>query len=303
MPADQSLGGIGLAARRAGEAGLWDNACNAAKAVAPGDKAAAQAYFAAYFSAYRIAETALITGYFEPEYAGSKNKAPGYEVPLYARPADPELVDLPRAAIDDGALDKKTPVTAYLADPVNAFMLQIQGAGRISLPNGEVLRVGFDGQNGQPYTPIGRVMVADGDLTPGNVSYQTISQWLEAHPDQAQAIMEQNARYVYMRPLGGIPDELGAPGSLGVPLTPLRSLAVDSADIPLGVPVYLATINPLTAAALDELTVAQDTGGGIQGAQAADLFAGSGAQAEGLAGHMQQPGSLFLLLPRPVVGS
>ncbi len=299
MPADQQLGGIGLSAQTAGEAGQWQNACAGAQDVQPGDAAAAKTFFEQYFAAYRITESALITGYFEPEYPGAKNLAPGYKIPLYAKPADPDLAALPRSAIDDGALYRQAPVTAYLADPVDAFMLQIQGSGRILLTDGETLRVGFDGQNGQPYTPIGRILVADGDLASNNVSFQTISAWLKANSDQAQAIMEQNSRYVFMRPLGPLPDDQGAPGTLGVPVTAGRTLAVDEADIPLGTPVFVATTDPVTHQPIDRLTIAQDTGGGIHGAQAADLFFGAGAQAEAVAGRMQQRGNLFLLLPRP----
>jgi membrane-bound lytic murein transglycosylase A len=299
MPPDQSLGGIGIAQQAAGQAGQWQNSCNGAETVAPGDSSAARTFFENYFVAYEINGQALITGYFEPEYPGSKNYAPGFTVPLYARPADPALANLPRAAIDTNALYRKTPVTAYLSSPVNAFMLQIQGSGRILLPNGQTLRVGFDGQNGQPYTPIGRILVAEGDLTPENVSFQSISAWLKSHPDQAPAIMEQNTRYVYLKPLGGLPDNEGAPGALGVPLTAGRSLAVDESVIPLGMPVFLATTDPITQAALNQLTIAQDTGGGIHGASAADLFFGAGPQAEATAGHMQQPGNLYILVPRP----
>jgi membrane-bound lytic murein transglycosylase A len=135
------------------------------------------------------------------------------------------------------------------------------------------------------------------------VSYQTISAWLKANPDQAQAIMEENARYVFMRPLGPLPDDEGAPGTLGVPVTAGRTLAVDEADIPLGTPVFVATTDPATNAPINRLTIAQDTGGGIHGAQAADLFFGAGPQAEATAGRMRQPGTLFLLLPRPTPNS
>jgi membrane-bound lytic murein transglycosylase A len=299
MPADQQLGGNGIAQQTAGQAGLWQNACKGAEDTPPGNNAAAKTYFTAYFAAYQITGTALITGYFEPEYPGSKNLAPGYKVPLYEKPADPTLASLPRAAIDHGALNRKAPVTAYLADPVDAFMLQIQGSGRILLPNGNILRVGFDGSNMQPYLPIGRVLVANGDLAAADVTYQTISAWLKANPTQATAIMEQNTRYVYLKPLGALPDDLGAPGSLGVPITAGRSLAVDKTDIPLGTPVYLATTDPVSGAPINRLTIAQDTGGGIHGAQAADLFFGAGPQAEATAGRMSRPGTLYLLLPRP----
>ena len=299
MPPDQSLGGVGLFQQMAGRAGLWQNACNGAEDVSPLTTANARQFFETYFSAYQIIPPALITGYFEPQFPGAKNLQPGYNVPLYAKPADPDLAASPRSAIDQGALYRQTPVTAYLADPVDAFMLQIQGSGRVLLPNGETLRVGFDGQNGQPYTPIGRILVADGDLAANDVSYQTISAWLKSNPGQAANIMEQNARYVYLRPLGPLPDNQGAPGTLGVPLTAGRSLAIDRADIPLGAPVYIDTTNPLTNQPLDQLAVAQDTGGGIHGASAADLFFGAGPDAEAIAGRMQQPGTLYVLLPRP----
>ena len=299
MPPDQSLGGAGFIAQAAGQAGQWQNACNGAQDITPADATAARTFFETYFTAYNINGQALITGYFEPEFPGAKNLAPGYTVPLYAKPADPNLANLPRAAIANNALYRKSPVTAYLTNPVDAFMLQIQGSGRILLPNGNTLRVGFDGQNGQPYTPIGRILVANGDLTSNNVSYQSISAWLKANPAQARGIMEQNARYVYLKPLGGLPDNQGAPGALGVPLTAGRSLAVDTSVIPLGIPVFLSTTDPITHAALNRLTIAQDTGGGIHGAEAADLFFGAGPTAEATAGVMQQPGSLYILLPRP----
>jgi membrane-bound lytic murein transglycosylase A len=299
MPADQTLGGEGLSQQMAGQAGLWQNACAGALDAPAGSDAAAQTYFASYFAAYKITNPALITGYFEPEYPGSKNAAPGYPVPIYAQPADAALANLPRAAIDNGALTRKAPVTAYLTNQVDAFMLQIEGSGRILLPNGGVLRVGFDGQNGQPYASIGRIMVADGDLAPDDVSFSTISAWLKANPNKATALMEQNPRYVFLRPLGALPDNLGAPGALGVPLTAGRSLAVGRSQLPLGLPVFIATTDPLTAQPLDRLVIAQDTGDGVNGAIEADIFFGAGPQAEATAGRMHQPGDLYLLIPRP----
>jgi len=302
MPPDHSLGGDGIAQQAAGQAGLWLNACNGARDVAPGDPTAAKQYFEAYFTAYAITGPARITGYFEPQYPGSKNPAPGFHVPLYAKPADPDLANLTRAAIDHGALNRKTPVTAYVASPVDAFILQTYGAGRILLQNGTTLRVGFDGQSDQPYTPIGRILVEDGYLDANNVNVETISDWLTAHSAQAKSIMEQNARYVYLHPLGPLPDDEGAPGSLGVPLTAGRSLAVDTTVIPLGAPVFIMTTDPVTGAPIDRLTIAQDTGGDLNGANA-DLFFGAGPDAEATAGNMRQPGTVIILLPRPAATS
>jgi membrane-bound lytic murein transglycosylase A len=299
MPPDQKLGGDDLAQEAAGQAGLWAASCQAAQAIPRGDDSAARNFFEANFTLYAVPGQSLITGYFEPEYPGSKNLTKTYAVPLYAKPADPDLATLPRAAIDNGALYRKAPVTAYLSSPVDAFMLQIQGSGRILLPNGNTLRVGFDGDNGQPYTPIGRVLIQAGDLPPNDVSFQSISAWLKANPAEAQGVMEQNARYVYLHPLGPLPDDEGAPGTLGVPLTAGRSLAVDNSVVPLGTPVFLATTDPITSAPLQRLTVAQDTGGGIMGANQADLFFGAGPDAEATAGSMHQPGQLYILLPNP----
>jgi membrane-bound lytic murein transglycosylase A len=299
MPADTDLGGSGLAQSAGGQAGLWQTACTAAKAITPNDTMAARYFFETDFTAYALPDQALITGYFEPEYPGAKNPGPGYTVPLYAKPADPDLAALPRAAIDNGALTRKSPVTAYLSNPVDAFMLQIQGSGRILLANGKTLRVGFDGQNGQPYTPIGRLLVQQGDIAADQVSFQSISSWLKANPGQAQAIMEQNANYVFLHPLGPLPDDEGAPGALGVPLTAGRSLAVDKSIIPLGTPVFVATTDPVTNSPLTRLTIAQDTGGGITGATKADLFFGAGPDAETTAGIMREPGQLYVLLPNP----
>jgi len=299
MPPDQPLGGDDMAQAAGGQAGLWQASCTAAQAVPPGDAAAARSFFEANFTAYAVPGQALVTGYFEPEYPGAKNLGGGYTVPLYAKPADPDLAALPRAAIDNNALYRKAPVTAYLTSPVDAYMLQIQGSGRILLPNGNTLRIGFDGQNGQEYTPIGRILVQNGALQPNDVSFQSISAWLTANPDQARGIMEQNANYVFMRPLGPLPDGQGAPGTLGVPLTAGRSLAIDKSIIPLGTPVFVATTDPITSAPLQRLTIAQDTGGGIQGANQADIFFGAGPDAEATAGSMRQPGQLYVLLPNP----
>jgi len=299
MPPDQALGGAGIAKQAAGTAGAWQNACNGAQDATPGNPDAARKFFEAFFVAYSIDGNASITGYFEPQYPGAKNLAPGYTVPLYAKPADPALANLPRAAIDHNALYRKAPVTAYVTNPVDAYMLQVYGAGRILLPNGHTLRVGFDGQNNSTYTPIGGILVAAGDLASNDVSFQSISAWLKSHPAQAQSIMEQNARYVYLRPLGALPDDEGAPGALGVPLTAGRSVAIDPTAIPLGMPVFLATTNPITNAPLNRLAIAQDTDAGIHGATEAKLFFGAGPDAEATAGGMRQSGHLYILVPRP----
>lgn len=299
MPPDTSLGGAGLAHERGGQAGLWWPVCAAAKDVPLADPSAARQFFVNRFDVYRISGRAMITGYFEPQVQGAKNETSDYRVPLYAKPALASLADLPRAAINDGALYRKTPVTAYVANQVDAYMLQVQGAGRIVLTNGRVLSVGFDGDNGQPYTPIGGILISMGVLTPQTVSYQSVFSWLKAHPEQAASVMERNANYVYLAPLGYLPINQGPPGALGVPLTAGHSIAVDRKALPLGAPVFVATTNPLTGAPLDVLTTAQDAGAGLVGPDQADMFFGAGAQAQQIASSMHQPGKLYILLPKP----
>jgi membrane-bound lytic murein transglycosylase A len=299
MPPDQPLGGGGMAQEAAGQAGRWQASCTAAQVIPPGDDAAARNFFETNFTLYAAPGQAVITGYFEPEYPGAKNLSPGYNVPLYDKPADETLAVQPRQAIDDNVLYRRAPVTAYLSSPVDAFMLQIQGSGRILLPNGNTLRVGYDGDNNQPYTPIGRLLVQNGDLQPNDVSFQTISAWLKDNPVQARAFMEQNANYAYLRPLGPLPDNEGAPGALGVPLTAGRSIAMDKEVVPLGTPVFVTTTDPITNTPIQRLTITQDRSGGTQGANQADLFFGAGPDAEATAGSMRAPGQLYILLPNP----
>ena len=180
------------------------------------------------------------------------------------------------------------------------FFLQIQGSGRVVLPDGTLVRVGYAGQNGRDYTAIGKVLIERGDLTKDGVSLQTIRAWLRAHPERADEVMNQNRSYVFFRVLPG-DEPLGA---AGVELTAGRSLAVDDAFLPYGVPLWLDATTPdvpelgRIAAPLDRLVVAQDTGGAITGPVRADLFLGPGREAEQTAGRMKQPLRLWLLLPR-----
>jgi len=185
-------------------------------------------------------------------------------------------------------------------DPVDAFFLEIQGSGSIELEGGGELRVGYGAQNGFPYVAIGRELVTRGALPKEKVSMQSIREWLEAHPDEAAEVMRKNASYVFFREQPGE----GPLGSLGVPLTPGRSLAVDPLFVPLGVPLWLDSTLPAAADGserpLRRLVVAQDTGGAIRGPVRGDVFWGAGDKAADLAGRMRQPGRLWLLLPRTV---
>lgn len=335
LPPDQKLGGQGLAAQLAGTPALWQPACNAARAVPANDDAAARSFFETWFQPYAVGDNGrregLFTGYFEPEVRGSRYRTAQYRTPVLAPPHDlleadlgqfdkdlagrritgrvegSRLVPFPtRQEIEDGAVSSRDAIL-WLADPIDLFFLQIQGAGRVRLPNGQIVRIGFAAKNGRPYVPIGRVLVERGALAKDQVSMQNIRAWLEAHPDQARAVMDENPSYVFFRVISGLSPDQGPPGALGVALTPDRSIAVDRNFVPLGAPVFIDTTLPAPAGApagtrpapLQRLTFAQDLGGAISGAVRADIFFGWGPEAEQRAGQMHQPGHAYLLLPRP----
>ncbi|MCS6932413.1 MAG: MltA domain-containing protein [Acetobacteraceae bacterium] len=295
--------------------------CAEAARLPPQQDAAARRFFETRF-APAPAGRGLMTGYFEPELRGARAPAPGFPAPLRPRPAD--FVELnptaptaaergigrrlgdriepypDRAGIEAGALDGVAPPFLWLADPVDKFFLQIQGSGRVVLPDGAVLRVGYAGQNGHPYLPVGRLLIERGAIPRERMSMQAIRAWLAAAPpEEAAALLSANPSYVFFRLIEGLSAEDGPIGTLGAPLTPGRSLAVDRALIPLGLPVWVETRDPLDGRPLRRLMVAQDTGGAIRGPGRGDWFWGWGALAEERAGRMREPAALTVLLPRP----
>ncbi len=236
-----------------------------------------------------------ITGYYEPILRGSKQRHGPYQTPLYRLPSNGSQHKVPRSQIVNGALKGKGLELVWVDDPVEAFFIQIQGSGKVSLPDGQLLKLGFAGQNGHPYFPIGKALVDRGELTPDNVSMQTIKAWLKSHPKEAEKIMSLNPSYVFFKVNNG----LGPIGSQGVPLTAKRSLAVDRKYVSLGTPVWLNADHPIShKKPLQQLVVAQDTGGAIKGAIRGDLFWGTGDEAGKWAGVMNSRGELYVLLPR-----
>jgi membrane-bound lytic murein transglycosylase A len=332
FPPDQALGGSGEAGALGGKAAQWGPVCATAKTVPLADDAAARSFFQARFQPYRVSQgidtAALVTGYFEPEVAGDTTQEGPYQTPLLGLPPDLVTVDLgafdpaqrgvmavgrlqgravqpyyDRFEIENGALDGDNLAIAWVADPVDAYFLQVEGSGRIDLPDGSVMRVTYAGKNGRPYVPIGRIMVQEKLLAANDVTEQSIRAWLEAHPARARAIMDQNASYVFFRTAPELTNVAGPPGALGVSLTPGRSIAVDERYLPLGAPVWLDTTDPVSHGPLQRLTVAQDLGSAITGPLRADLFFGSGNAAEAQAGAMDAAGTLYVLLPRPTVAA
>lgn len=311
----------------------WGAACAAAAAVDERDGVAVRSFFEAHFTPWRVSssdgrETGLVTGYYEPLLEGSYARSGEYATPLYAPPDDLLSVDLAelypelagkrvrgrlegrrvvpywtRADIDAGRARLAGKALIYVTDPVDAFFLQVQGSGRVELPGGSVLRLGYADQNGQPYRSIARVLIDRGEMTLDQASMQSIRRWGIEHPDKLEALLDQNPSYVFFRILpapapGSLEARIDGPtGSLGVPLLARRTIAVDPHSIPLGAPVWLATTRPLSDEPLQRLVMAQDTGGAIRGPLRADFFWGFGDEAGREAGRMRQQGRMWLLWP------
>ncbi len=272
-------------------------ACAEADRLPPGDDAAARAFLTRHFEPVPAGE-GLITGYYEPVLRVSPIPAPGFTAPLLA--LAPGAPDLDRAAIEAAVAQGQWPgqVLAW-ADPVDAFFLQIQGSGRALFPDGTQRRLGYAGKNAHPYIPIGRLLIERGALTREEVSMQTIRAWLrDAPPDQARALMEANPSWVFFRWRDDLPLQAGPAGTLGAPLTPGRSVAVDRSHTPLNSPLWIATRDPLTGDRLQRLVIAQDTGGAIRGPARADLFWGWGEAAGAAAGKMRETGRVWVLRVR-----
>ena len=297
LPPDTALGGQALAQTYAGQAGVWAAPSGAMPPMA--NDATARRFVEAWFQPYRMAAPAMLTGYYEPVVRGSFTPGPAYPVPVLGRPDD--LVSgqayATRQAIEAGHFRGRT--LLYLASPVDLFFLQIQGAGQVVLPDGGRVRLAFAASNGRPYTPIGRVLVQMRAMADAEITMQSIRAWLAAHPEQAAPVMDRNEHYVFFRIAAGAA-MAGPPGTLGVGLTPGRSAAVDRHYVPLGAPLFLVTRNPVSGGTWRHLVLAQDTGSDVKGPARADIFLGAGPAAERMAGQMHEPGTLYLLLPRPI---
>jgi membrane-bound lytic murein transglycosylase A len=306
----------------------WRGVCADAAALPVSDDAAARRFLEARFVPWRVANPdgsvdGLVTGYYEPLLRGSRVKRAPFLFPLYGPPDDlltidlsavaPELKNLrlrgrvqgrrvvpyySRAEIESGAAPLAGKEIVWVDDAIEAFLLQIQGSGRVQLDKGPVIRLGFADQNGHPYQAIGRYLVDRGELQLGDASMQNIRAWAAAHPDRLPELLNQNPSYVFFRELPLADPASGPIGALGVPLTPQRSIAVDARSVPLGAPVFISTVWPNADLPLNRLVFAQDTGGAIRGAVRADFFWGFGSEAGGQAGRMRQQGRMWVLLPK-----
>ena len=305
--------------------------CEAAHAAAATPQAArgeaARRFFETWFRPVRIRDAGFLTGYFEPEFDGSLTRDARHRVPLLMRP--PELVavddasrpdDFPqgfpfamrsqdgslslppdRGEIMDGALAGRGLELVWLADPVDAFYVHVQGSARIRLAGGGVLRVGYAGKTGHPYSPIGRVMIERGLAEPGTVTMQVLRGWLADNPSEIDGVLRRNRSYIFFRRIEA--DQSDGPiGAAGLPLVAGRSLAVDASRHDFGTPVFVAASLPLgddgTLEPFRRLMIADDTGSAIVGDGRGDLFLGSGREAGEAAGRIQHRGTLYVLEPR-----
>ncbi|HWI85535.1 MAG TPA: MltA domain-containing protein [Sphingomonas sp.] len=297
----------------------WTPAC--AAAVLPDIDAVT--FFQTQFETLLVGNGALFaTGYYAPEIEGSRTHDAGYDVPIYRRP--PDLIEMDsgtasggapsgkkirgrmqdgaftlfydRAEINAGALANKGLELAWAQDPVELFFLEIQGSGRLHLPDGTYMWIGYDSQNGRDYTGIGKLMRDRGLIGPGTsyaTSMQGIKQYLADHPDETRALLEQNKSVVFFRELTG-----AAPiGALGAPVVGHVSVAADPAFTPLGAPLWLSADRPEVTG----LWVAQDTGGAIKGANRIDTYWGAGVIASLTAGGMSAHGQMLILVPRGTI--
>jgi membrane-bound lytic murein transglycosylase A len=315
----------------------WLAPCQATDQVNGADRQQIQQFFETHFTPHALtdgkgAKSATITGYYEPLLKGSRSRGGPYQFPLYGVPPDLIQVDLAsvypelrplrlrgrlqanrlvpypsRAEIESRNLLAGLEL-AWVDDPVEAFFLQVQGSGRIQLPNGQAMRVGYAEQNGHPYRSIGRWLVDRGEMKLSEASMQGIKRWVQANPHRKDELLRQNPSMIFFKELTGMDTSAGPLGSMGLPLTAERSIAVDPRFVAMGTPVFLSTRIPSpgvpmgdSGTAFNQLMLAQDTGSAILGAHRGDIFFGTGDAAGEIAGRMKANGVMTVLLPRATV--
>jgi membrane-bound lytic murein transglycosylase A len=308
----------------------WQSFCGAVAAASPGDADFVRGFIEQHLQAYKVwrmngrerEKTGMVTGYFEPLLMGSRERNDKFATPLYRRPDDLLHVDL-AAVIPElkgkrvrGRLEGNKVVPYYsraqtgeapglagqeivwIDNALDAFMLEVQGSGRVQLTTGETIRLGYEDQNGHPYRSIGRYLADQGVMTIDQVNMPAIRNWLLANPQRQSEVLNSNPSVVFFNEAPLADPSVGPKGALAVPLTAGRSIAIDPKFLPLGAPMFLATTRPGTDLALQRLVVAQDTGGAIRGPVRADLFFGFGAEAGAQAGMMKNDGEMWLFWPR-----
>ncbi len=316
--------------RAIGRQAVWAASCDAARGLGERPSASAvRSFFESRFTPWRVSnpdgtKEGLITGYYEPLINGSRHKGGAYNWPVLGVPDDLLSIDLgdvlpdlkgqrlrgrlvgkkvvpyySRAEVARMADKFAARAILYADDAVDLFFLQVQGSGRVKLPDGNIVRIAYADTNGHPYQSIGRWLADKGELRIDQASMDGIKNWARANPGRLQEMLNANPSYVFFREVanhGG-----GPVGALGQPLTDGRSLAVDPRSIPLGAPVFLSTTQPNSTQPLRRLMLAQDTGTAIKGGVRGDFYWGFGAEAGAQAGRMRQKGEMWVLYPRDQV--
>lgn len=308
----------------------WHPVCREALRLDPHAGAKVKQFFETWFTPIVWFDNkpiqGLFTGYYVPYFSASLSKTKEYSVPIYGLPSNLITVDLEdfdknlpprhlvghivhnklmpyptRAKINEGIINDKAPVLVWVKSHIDRLFLEIQGSGVLELPNGRLMNIGYAGENGRRYIPVGRVLVELGVMTKENASMQGIRNYLEAHPESILPVINKNKSFVFFR----LMDKAAALGAEGVYLTPGYSLAVDRKWIPLGAPLWLDTTRPSTKTntpiPLQRLMIAQDTGGAIRGVVRGDVFWGGGDKATFIAGKMKNRGIYWLLLPKHMI--
>lgn len=258
-----------------------------------------RAFFELFFRPVLIEDGAdpLFTGYFEPELDGSLRRTDRFRYPIYAMPSEARVLQpwlSRREILETDVMEGRGLEIAWVDDPVELFFLQVQGSGRIRLPDGRKLRVGYGGANGHQYKSIGMELVRRGVYEAHQVSAQVIKNWVRRNAEDGTELLYHSPSYVFFREVSDVPADRGPLGAMNRSVTALRSVAVDPAFVPLGAPVWLEKDgkNPIR-----RLMIAQDTGSAIKGAQRADVFFGTGDEAGRKAGRLRDPGQMMVLMP------
>lgn len=274
----------------------WKNFCSGLQAYKYSSPAKIRGYIEKKLTPYAVtsygSNKGTITGYYEAELSGTRTKIRPNQVPVYGTPRGYKNGQTlaTRAQIENTS--NYAPIIAWADDPVELFILQVQGSGRMETPDGEI-KLGYAGNNGRTFKGLGQILKENGIRPEGGYSMPSMKKWLQAHPQQARTLMAKNPRYIFFKEIPG-----DSPyGSAGVVLTPKRSVAVDKNYIPMHTPMWLDAKDP-DGVKLNRLVVAQDVGNAIQGGIRADFFWGHGATAFDKAGRMKSTGKYYLLLPK-----
>jgi membrane-bound lytic murein transglycosylase A len=308
----------------------WQAFCAAVMATSPADGAFVRGFLEQQLRPYRIQRVTgrkretqgLITAYFEPLIHGARARSEAFATPLYRPPGDLLIVDLAsvipelkgkrvRGRLEGNkvvpyysrASSREAPGLAgqeivWIDNALDAFMLEVQGSGRVQLTTGETIRLQYADQNGHPYRSIGRYLADQGVMTIDQVNMPAIRAWLAANPHRVNEVLDSNPSVVFFNEAPLEDPSIGPKGAQGMPLTAGRSIAIDPKFLPLGAPMFLSTTQPGSDLPLQRLVVAQDTGGAIRGPIRADLFFGFGAEAGAQAGMMKNELEMWLLWPK-----